>query len=227
MVALVGESRDSPVPSAECPVRQPIRAAAPIGVEVAVFWLHSSEAIMAHPDPHHADIVSRALATLEERARDQSTLPVNTLAIAASIFRLRMAPLEREEFHVAFLCARHRVIEVRTMFMGTLTRVNVYPREVLRAALLLNAAAVVVAHNHPSGSMAPSAGDDEITWSLRSCLQQLDVNLLDHLIVTGGGCYSYAAEGRLAPAVPTRSPAAPKRARRAAAVVATTQGAYQ
>ncbi len=111
------------------------------------------------------------------------------------------------------------------MFMGTLTRVDVYPREVLRAALLLNAAAVIVAHNHPSGSMAPSAGDDALTWSLRSCLQQLDVNLLDHLIVTGGGCYSYAAEARLAPGVPTRLPAAPKRARRAESVTKTSRAA--
>lgn len=180
---------------------------------------------MAHPDPHHADIVSRALVALEERARNQSTLPVNTSAIAASIFRLRMVGLEREEFHVAFLNAKHRLIEVRTMFMGTLTRVDVYPREVLRSALLLNAAAVIVAHNHPSGSMAPSAGDDALTWSLRSCLQQLDVNLLDHLIVTGAGCYSYAAEARLAPSVPSRPPAAPKRARRVESVTKTSRAA--
>ena len=90
-----------------------------------------------------------------------------------------------ERFSVLFLDSQHRVLALETIFTGTLTQTSVYPREVVRAAIRLNAAAVVLTHNHPSGSPTPSQADGVLTRTLKSTLSLIDVTVLDHIIVAG------------------------------------------
>jgi DNA repair protein RadC len=106
-----------------------------------------------------------------------------------------MAGLPHEEFAVLFLDAQHRLIEMRTLFRGTLAQTSVYPREVVKAALACNAGAVVLAHNHPSGLAEPSRADELLTQSLKSALQLVDVRVLDHLVVGQGQVVSFAERG--------------------------------
>lgn len=108
---------------------------------------------------------------------------------------LRDKPFEC--FSCLFLDSRHRLIEAREMFRGTLTQTAVYPREIARSALVLNAAAVILSHNHPSGSVQASAADRALTEAVRLALQALDVPVLDHLIVAGNQCLSFAEHGWL------------------------------
>ncbi|MBU3720124.1 MAG: DNA repair protein RadC [Burkholderiaceae bacterium] len=93
--------------------------------------------------------------------------------------------LQQEVFAVMFLDTRHRLIRFEQLFTGSLTQTSVYPREVARRALQLNAAAVIAAHNHPSGTAEPSRADQLLTNQLRRSLEVLDIRLLDHLIVAG------------------------------------------
>lgn len=103
----------------------------------------------------------------------------------------------REVFAVLFLDARNRLLAAEELFRGTLSQTVVYPREVARRALERNAAAVILAHNHPSGLAEPSQADRLLTDALRRALQCLDIPVLDHLIVAGGRRYSFAENGLL------------------------------
>ena len=103
--------------------------------------------------------------------------------------------LEHEVFCVVFLDAQHRIIELRQMFRGTVTQTSVYPREVVKEALQLNAAAVILAHNHPSGVPEPSRADEFLTQSLKSALLLVDVRVLDHMVVTLNAVVSFAERG--------------------------------
>ncbi len=96
---------------------------------------------------------------------------------------------------VLFLDAQNRVIASEELFRGTLTQTSVYPREVVRAALRHNAAAIIVSHNHPSGVAEPSQADRLLTTSLRRSLELVDIKLLDHLIVAGQQVISFAERG--------------------------------
>jgi len=95
------------------------------------------------------------------------------------------------------LDAQHRVISFEEMFRGTLTQTSVYPREVVLEALKHNAAAVILCHNHPSGSNTPSRADEALTQNLKAALSLVDVRVIDHMIVTRGGCLSFAEQGLL------------------------------
>lgn len=108
--------------------------------------------------------------------------------------RLYYSGVERETFVVLFLDTRHRLICAQAMFMGTIDEAEVYPREVVREAMRLNAAALCVSHNHPSGDPAPSAADRHLTSQLKSALRLVDVRLLDHFVV-GARIVSMAEEG--------------------------------
>jgi len=92
---------------------------------------------------------------------------------------------------------RNHVLSVQEIFRGTLTETRVYPREILRQALLQNAAAVIVAHNHPSGTAEPSAEDRRLTEVLKKSLQMVDISLLDHFVVTSRQAVSFAERGWL------------------------------
>ncbi|CAI06564.1 RadC family protein [Aromatoleum aromaticum] len=98
--------------------------------------------------------------------------------------RLRIGSLPHEVFHVLLLDARNRLIEAVELFRGTLTQTSVYPREVVKLALARNAAAVILAHNHPSGAAEPSPADELLTRSLKQALELVDIRVLDHFIVT-------------------------------------------
>ena len=110
-------------------------------------------------------------------------------------FQDKLAGLEREVFAAVFLDTRHRMIEYAELFQGTIDGAEVHPREVVRHALRCNAAAVIVAHNHPSGTTDPSAADLAVTARLRQALALVDVRLLDHVIVGGNEPRSLAAMG--------------------------------
>lgn len=108
---------------------------------------------------------------------------------------LHCANLEHEVFLVLFLTAQHQLIEAVEMFRGTLTQTSVYPRELVKGAITRNAAAVVVAHNHPSGHAEPSRADEHLTQTLKTALSLVDVRVVDHLIVAGGNVVSFAERG--------------------------------
>ena len=110
---------------------------------------------------------------------------------------LQLAGRPQEVFAVLFLDGQHRLLRLEEMFHGTLTQTSVYPREVLRRALTLNAGAVVLAHNHPSGVAEPSRADEYLTQTLKTALQMIDVRVLDHIIVGQGQVVSMAERGLL------------------------------
>jgi DNA repair protein RadC len=111
--------------------------------------------------------------------------------------QLHLARREHEVFAVLFLDAQHRLLRLEEMFRGTLTQTSVYPREVVKRALELGAAAVVLAHNHPSGAAEPSRADEFLTQTLAKALALVDVRVLDHLVVGRGEAVSFAERGLL------------------------------
>ncbi len=110
---------------------------------------------------------------------------------------LQIAHLDHEVFAVLFLDAQNRLLKFEEMFSGTLTQTSVYPREVVKLALACHAAAVVLAHNHPSGAAEPSRADEFLTQTLKSALQLVDVRVLDHVVVAQGQVVSFAERGLL------------------------------
>ena len=102
-----------------------------------------------------------------------------------------------ESFVVLFLDVKNRLIATEELFRGTLTHASVYPREVVKAALRHNAAALLLAHNHPSGSTEPSAADIALTLTLQQALALVDVSVLDHFIIAGNRQYSFAEHGKI------------------------------
>jgi DNA repair protein RadC len=111
--------------------------------------------------------------------------------------RLAIGSREYEVFVCLWLDAQHRVICFQEPFRGTLTQTSVYPREIVKAALAANAAAVIFAHNHPSGAAQPSQADELLTRNLREALALVDVKVLDHFIVAGAHSLSFAERGLL------------------------------
>lgn len=110
---------------------------------------------------------------------------------------IRLGERSYESFMVLFLDVKNRLIETVELFRGTLTQTSVYPREVVKEALLRNAAGVILAHNHPSGEPEPSAADRALTHALKAALALVDVRVLDHIIVAGIRQYSFAEHGVL------------------------------
>lgn len=140
-------------------------------------------------------VVAHAIRILESRIRRGDA--VQSPASARDLARLKLGTLDHEVFAVFFLDAQHRVIQFEEMFRGTLSQTSVYPREVVKRALELNAGAVLLAHNHPSGSTAPSRADEFLTQTLKSALALVDVRVLDHIVVSCEGCTSFAERGLL------------------------------
>jgi DNA repair protein RadC len=111
--------------------------------------------------------------------------------------RVRLRDLPHEVFCCVFLDNRHRVIAFEELFRGTIDGASVHPREVVKQALARNAAAVILAHNHPSGLAEPSQADELITRRLKEALALVDIRVLDHLVVGDGVCESFAERGLL------------------------------
>ncbi|MED5621157.1 RadC family protein [Ideonella sp. BN130291] len=110
---------------------------------------------------------------------------------------LHLAQLPYEVFAVLFLDGQHRLLQLEEMFRGTLSQTSVYPREIVRRAMSLNAGAVILAHNHPSGVAEPSRADELLTQALKSALALVDVRVLDHLVIARAGVVSFAERGLL------------------------------
>ncbi|OSD59512.1 hypothetical protein R537_28885 [Salmonella enterica subsp. enterica serovar Rough O:d:1,7] len=140
--------------------------------------------------------IREALTLLEHQLREPGAAFTSTQA-ARDWLRLRMAGLEREEFMVLYLDNQHHLIVHETLFSGTVNRTEVHPREVVKAGLKHNCAAVIVAHCHPSGLAEPSNADRQITERLRQALNLVDIRLLDHLVVGGMDIISFAERGWL------------------------------
>jgi DNA repair protein RadC len=111
--------------------------------------------------------------------------------------RLSLAHLQHEVFVCIWLDAQHKVVGTEEAFRGTLTQTSVYPREIVKKALARNAAAVIFAHNHPSGVAQPSQADELLTRNLREALALVEVKVLDHFIVAGNQAISFAERGLL------------------------------
>jgi len=140
--------------------------------------------------------ILKALAILERRLRQPGPAVASTSA-ARNYIVLRMAELQREEVMVLFLDSQSRVLSAETMFTGTLTHASVYPREVVRRAMHHNAAGVILAHNHPTGVSEPSQADRYMTELMKTALDVVEVKVLDHFIVAGASCLSFAERGWL------------------------------
>ena len=110
---------------------------------------------------------------------------------------LKLGQLEHEVFAVLYLDSQNGLIEYREMFRGSIAQTSVYPREIVKAALAVNAAAVILAHNHPSGVAEPSRADEMLTQSLKATLAGIEVRTLDHFVVGGGSVVSFAERGLL------------------------------
>lgn len=141
-------------------------------------------------------LIQRALTIMESRLQNRHDALNNPQAVR-EFLRLRIAAREWEVFVVLFLDAQHRLIACEEMFRGTLTQTSVYPREVVKAALKHNAAAVVFAHNHPSGVAEPSRADEFLTQTLKQALALVDCKTLDHFVVGGEKTTSFAERGLL------------------------------
>src|SRR5207249_7054509 len=129
------------------------------------------------------EVLQQARRVLSQRVRRGVTM--SSPHAVKDYLRLQIGMLEHEVFTVIFLDAQHRLIALKEMFRGTVTQTSVYPREVVKEALGLNAAAIILAHNHPSGAAEPSRADEYLTQSLKSALSLVDVRVLDHLVVAG------------------------------------------
>jgi DNA repair protein RadC len=114
--------------------------------------------------------------------------------VSKDFFNLKLAALEREVFEVAFLDNQHKLIDSCSMFKGTIDCAAVYPREIIKKALYLNASAVILGHNHPSGVATPSEADKQITTRITDALRLVDIRVLDHLII-GHVVFSFAESG--------------------------------
>ncbi|MEB2306467.1 RadC family protein [Citrobacter braakii] len=140
--------------------------------------------------------VIRALTLLDRHLRETGVAFTSTQA-ARDWLKLKMAGLEREEFMVLYLNQQNQLIAHEILFAGSISSTEVHPREVVKRALYFNAAAVILAHNHPSGDTTPSQADKTITQRLVQALQLIDIRVPDHLIVGGTQILSFAEHGLL------------------------------
>jgi DNA repair protein RadC len=139
--------------------------------------------------------VARELLLRDLHAQMRNTPIMSSPQVLRDWLRLHCAGLEHEVFLILYLDAHHRLIEAEELFRGTLTQTSVYPREVLKGALTRNAAALALAHNHPSGEAEPSRADELLTQTLKSALSLVDVRVIDHFIVAGDKIVSFAERG--------------------------------
>ena len=140
-------------------------------------------------------LIGRALRLIESQILTGE--PMDSPNKVRSYLCLRLGMEKQEHFGAVWLDTQHRVIGAEEMFHGTLGQAPAYPREVLKRALSLDAAAVILYHNHPSGIAEPSAADSRLTSVLKGALELIDVRVLDHIIVGGAGSFSFAERGLL------------------------------
>ena len=157
-----------------------------LGEEVASYAVHPTLAAAK-------ELLTRCLR--ERMGSDD--LCLSSPEAVKSFLCARMAHLGHEVFWCLWLDSRNHLIDAEELFRGTLAQTSVYPREVVKKALAVNAAAVIFAHNHPSGATEPSRADEMLTTTLKSTLALVDVRVLDHFVVAGSQAMSFAARGLL------------------------------
>ena len=164
--------------------------------------LHVSDAVapiamndMADSVLAHRLGVARELLLRDLREQMSNSPVMSSPQVLRDWLRLHCAGLQHEVFLVLYLDAHHRLIEAEELFRGTLTQTSVYPREVVKGALPRMAAALALAHNHPSGEAGPSRADELLTQTLKSALGLVDVRIIDHFIVAGDKVVSFAELG--------------------------------
>ena len=136
------------------------------------------------------ELANRALA---EQLKENCTL--NSPQAVKHYLQLLIGNKSFETFVVLFLDVKNRLIQSEELFRGSLTRASVYPREIVKRALHHNCAAVILAHNHPSGNTEPSSSDIELTNELNKALSLVDIKVLDHIVVAGNRAHSFAEHG--------------------------------
>ena len=142
-----------------------------------------------------AAAIELARRSLQEKLKESAAL--TSPGAVRDYLRLRLASRKEEAFVCIWLDAQHRAIAIEEPFRGTLTQTSVYPREIVKAALRANAAAVIFAHNHPSRVAQPSQSDELLTRNLKEALSLIEVKVLDHFIVAGHQAISFAERGLL------------------------------
>lgn len=140
-------------------------------------------------------VIAAAIEILRGRMSDRKRL--NSPAEVRAYLALNLQTLEYEVFWGIFLDAQNRVLAAEELFRGTLTQTAVYPREIVKKALRYNAAAMIFAHNHPSGVAEPSRADEALTQTLKHTLALVDVKVLDHFVIGEGKTMSFAERGLL------------------------------
>lgn len=138
-------------------------------------------------------VLEMARRALGEELKNSSTM--SSPELVRNYLRLNLANKHHEVFIGIFLDAKHHVIATEELFSGTLTQTSVYPREIIKRTLYHNAAALIFAHNHPSGIAEPSHADKTLTQDLKQVLAMIDVKVLDHFIIANGTALSFAEHG--------------------------------
>jgi len=141
-------------------------------------------------------IVHRAIEILDEHVIKHGP-KLSCPQEVKDYLRLQLINEQREVFAVVFMDALHRVIAYEPLFFGTIHQTSVHPRVIVQRAMSLNAASMILAHNHPSGSTQPSEADKLLTKRLTSLLESIDVRVLDHFIIGEGPAFSFAENGLL------------------------------
>lgn len=161
----------------------------------------ASKQVPSPPAPHaeqapasDEEVIEQALRIMAARAATPGPF-MSDPKIGGQFFRLRLGSEDREHFEVAFLDNRHRLIAVERLFSGSVDGAEVHARVVVQRAMALNAVAVMLAHNHPSGNPEPSPADRVLTSRLREALVLVDVRVLDHFVVTASDAVSMATRG--------------------------------
>ena len=142
------------------------------------------------------EIIRSAKVLLKKRLTNNNSVLTSPDAVK-DFLMLEYSSREYESFVVLFLTNQHKLIKAVEMFVGTIDGASVYPREILKTALQLNAAAVILSHNHPSGITEPSQADKTITTKVKNSLSLIDIRVLDHIIIGGVDSFSFAERGLL------------------------------
>ncbi len=143
-------------------------------------------------------VINQAIEILSSRVVDQS--PSNQFTSSENIknfLQLKLATCEREIFAVIFMDCQNRLISYEELNIGTIDSANIYTREIIKRALDHNAARLILSHNHPTGNLEPSRGDDNVTHNIEQAAKMFNIEVIDHIIVSPLGTVSYAEEGKM------------------------------
>lgn len=141
------------------------------------------------------DVLAAAETLLRSKLERQGS--IGNPQDASDFLRMRLGALTHEEFHIMWLDNRHQILGCEKLFNGTIDGASVHPREIVKAALQINACAAILAHNHPSGNPEPSTADRAITQEIVAALKLIGIRVLDHIVVGAGTTISMASRGLL------------------------------